>query len=70
MLFLDEPITGIGPMEKFPLIDTLRRSLEGRTVVVVDHAIVWQSRFREVAGNPHNTPNPTYHVRRKQEARS
>jgi hypothetical protein len=37
-------------MEKFPLIDTLRRSLEGRTVVVGDHAIVWQPRFREVAG--------------------
>ena len=46
-------------MEKFPLIDTLRRSLEGRTVVVVDHAIVWQPRFREVAGNPHNIPCQT-----------
>ncbi len=32
-------------MEKFPLIDTMRRSLEGKTVVVVDHDIVWQSRF-------------------------
>jgi ATP-binding cassette subfamily B protein len=45
VLFLDEPTTGMGPMEKFPLIDTMRRSLEGRTVVVVDHDIVWQSRF-------------------------
>lgn len=45
VLFLDEPTTGMGPMEKFPLIGTMRRSLEGRTVVVVDHDIVWQSRF-------------------------
>ncbi|MBC8126883.1 MAG: ABC transporter ATP-binding protein [Gloeobacteraceae cyanobacterium ES-bin-144] len=45
VLFLDEPTTGMGPMEKFPLIETMRRSLEGRTVVVVDHDIVWQSRF-------------------------
>ncbi len=45
VLFLDEPTTGMGPMEKFPLIDTMRRSLEGKTVVVVDHDIVWQSRF-------------------------
>jgi len=45
VLFLDEPTTGMGPMEKFPLIETMRRSLAGRTVVVVDHDIVWQSRF-------------------------
>lgn len=45
VLFLDEPTTGMGPMEKFPLIDTMRHSLEGKTVVVVDHDIVWQSRF-------------------------
>lgn len=45
VLFLDEPTTGMGPMEKFPLIDTMRRSLEGKTVVVVDHDIVWQSKF-------------------------
>jgi ABC-type multidrug transport system fused ATPase/permease subunit len=45
VLFLDEPTTGMGPMEKFPLIETMRHSLEGRTVVVVDHDIVWQSRF-------------------------
>lgn len=45
VLFLDEPTTGMGPMEKFPLIDTMRRSLDGKTVVVVDHDIVWQSQF-------------------------
>ncbi len=45
VLFLDEPTTGMGPMEKFPLIETMRQSLQGRTVVVVDHDIVWQSRF-------------------------
>lgn len=45
ILFLDEPTTGMGPMEKFPLIDSMRNSLDGRTVVVVDHDIVWQSRF-------------------------
>ncbi len=45
VLFLDEPTTGMGPMEKFPLIEPMRRALEGRTVVVVDHDIVWQSRF-------------------------
>lgn len=45
VLFLDEPTTGMGPMEKFPLIETMRRSLAGKTVVVVDHDIVWQSRF-------------------------
>ncbi len=45
VLFLDEPTTGMGPMEKFPLIDAMRRSLEDKTVVVVDHDIVWQSRF-------------------------
>lgn len=45
VLFLDEPTTGMGPMEKFPLIDTMRRSLKDKTVVVVDHDIVWQSQF-------------------------
>lgn len=45
VLFLDEPTTGMGPLEKFPLIDAMRSSLDGRTVVVVDHDIVWQSRF-------------------------
>ncbi len=45
ILFLDEPTTGMGPLEKFPLIDTMRNSLNGKTVVVVDHDIVWQAQF-------------------------
>jgi len=45
ILFLDEPTTGMGPMEKFPLIDPMQRALKGKTVVVVDHDIIWQSRF-------------------------
>lgn len=45
ILFLDEPTTGMGPLEKFPLIDTMRRSLMDKTVVVVDHDIVWQAQF-------------------------
>jgi ABC-type multidrug transport system fused ATPase/permease subunit len=44
-LFLDEPTTGMGPLEKFPMIDKMRAALDGRTVVVVDHDIIWQSRF-------------------------
>jgi ABC-type multidrug transport system fused ATPase/permease subunit len=44
-LFLDEPTTGMGPLEKFPMIDKMRAALGGKTVVVVDHDIIWQSRF-------------------------
>jgi ATP-binding cassette, subfamily B, bacterial len=44
-LFLDEPTTGMGPKEKFPLIEVMRRVCAGKTVVVVDHDIVWQSHF-------------------------
>jgi ABC-type multidrug transport system fused ATPase/permease subunit len=44
-LFLDEPTTGMGPLEKFPMIDKMRAALDGKTVVVVDHDIIWQSHF-------------------------
>jgi ABC-type multidrug transport system fused ATPase/permease subunit len=44
-LFLDEPTTGMGPLEKYPLIDVMRKACFGKTVVLVDHDIVWQSRF-------------------------
>jgi len=44
-LFLDEPTTGMDPLEKFPMIDKMRAALDGKTVVVVDHDIIWQSRF-------------------------
>ena len=45
VLLLDEPTTGMGPLEKFPLIDAMRKALGGRTVIVVDHDIVWQTKF-------------------------
>jgi ATP-binding cassette, subfamily B, bacterial len=44
-LFLDEPTTGMGPLEKYPLIEVMRKACFGKTVVLVDHDIVWQSRF-------------------------
>lgn len=45
ILLLDEPTTGMGPLEKFPLAEQLRRVCQGRTVVSVEHDIVWQTRF-------------------------
>ena len=45
VLLLDESTTGMGPKEKFPLIDTMREACAGKTVLVVDHDIVWQTRF-------------------------
>lgn len=47
VLFLDEPTTGMGPLEKYPLIEVMQQACAGRTVVLVDHDIVWQSRFCE-----------------------
>jgi ABC-type multidrug transport system fused ATPase/permease subunit len=44
-LFLDEPTTGMGPKDKFPLIDVMRKACAGKTTVVVDHDIAWQSHF-------------------------
>ena len=47
VLLLDEPTTGMGPLEKYPLIDVMQHACAGRTAVLVDHDIVWQSRFCE-----------------------
>jgi ABC-type multidrug transport system fused ATPase/permease subunit len=45
VLLLDESTTGMGPKEKFPLIQTMRDACAGKTVLVVDHDIMWQTRF-------------------------
>jgi ATP-binding cassette, subfamily B, bacterial len=47
VLFLDEPTTGMGPLEKYPLIDVMQQACAGRTAVLVDHDIIWQSKFCE-----------------------
>ena len=47
VLFLDEPTTGMGPLEKYPLIQVMQQACAGRTSVLVDHDIIWQSRFCE-----------------------
>jgi ABC-type transport system involved in cytochrome bd biosynthesis fused ATPase/permease subunit len=45
VLLLDEPTVGMGPLEKFPLIETMRKACLGKTAMVVDHDIVWQVQF-------------------------
>jgi ABC-type multidrug transport system fused ATPase/permease subunit len=45
ILLLDEPTTGMGPLEKYPLIEVMQHACTGRTVFLVDHDIIWQSRF-------------------------
>ncbi len=47
VLFLDEPTTGMGPLEKYPLIEVMQQACTGKTIVLVDHDIIWQSRFCE-----------------------
>jgi ATP-binding cassette subfamily B protein len=47
VLLLDEPTTGMGPLEKYPLIDVMQQACAGRTAILVDHDILWQSRFCE-----------------------
>jgi ABC-type multidrug transport system fused ATPase/permease subunit len=47
VLLLDEPTTGMGPLEKNPLIEIMQQACAGRTSVLVDHDILWQSRFCE-----------------------
>jgi ABC-type multidrug transport system fused ATPase/permease subunit len=47
VLLLDEPTTGMGPLEKYPLIEVMQQACAGRTAILVDHDILWQSRFCE-----------------------
>lgn len=44
-LFLDEPTTGMEAETKFDYVGPMRRSCQGKTVVVVDHDLLWQLRF-------------------------
>jgi len=44
-LLLDEPTTGMDPNDKYPLIPIMRQACIGKTALVGDHDIVWQSRF-------------------------
>jgi len=45
VVLLDEPTVGMGPLEKGPLVEVMRRACEGRTVVAVDHDILWMMSF-------------------------
>ena len=44
-LFLDEPTTGMEAETKFDFVGPMRRSCQGKTVIVVDHDLLWQLRF-------------------------
>ena len=44
-LFLDEPTTGMEAETKFDFVEPMRRSCHGKTVMVVDHDLLWQLRF-------------------------
>ncbi len=44
-LFLDEPTTGMEAETKFDYVGPMRRSCQGKTVIVVDHDLLWQLRF-------------------------
>jgi ABC-type multidrug transport system fused ATPase/permease subunit len=41
IIFLDEPTVGLNPMDKFPLIPTLKKACEGKTVLLVEQDILW-----------------------------
>ncbi|PTY01497.1 hypothetical protein DB346_12150 [Verrucomicrobia bacterium LW23] len=47
VLLLDEPTTGIDPLEKSALTGPLTQACTGRTVIVVDHDILWQTALCE-----------------------
>ena len=44
-LFLDEPTTGMEAETKFDFVRPMRRSCQGKTVIAVDHDLLWQLRF-------------------------
>ena len=44
-LFLDEPTTGMEAETKFDYVGPMRRSCRGKTVIVIDHDLLWQLRF-------------------------
>jgi ABC-type multidrug transport system fused ATPase/permease subunit len=44
-LFLDEPTTGMEAETKFDFVEPMRRSCQGKTVIVADHDLLWQLRF-------------------------
>jgi ATP-binding cassette subfamily B protein len=41
IIFLDEPTVGLNPADKFPLIPTLKKACEGKTVLLVEMDILW-----------------------------
>jgi ABC-type multidrug transport system fused ATPase/permease subunit len=45
IVLFDEPTVGMGPLEKAPLIDVMRDACKGKTVISVDHDILWQMGF-------------------------
>lgn len=45
VVLLDEPTVGMDAAEKAPIAQELRTVCRGRTVVSVEHDIVWQTRF-------------------------
>ncbi len=44
-LFLDEPTTGMEAETKFDYVEPMRRSCQGKTVLAVDHDLLWLLRF-------------------------
>lgn len=45
VVLFDEPTVGMGPLEKAPLINVMREACKGKTVMSVDHDILWQMGF-------------------------
>jgi ABC-type multidrug transport system fused ATPase/permease subunit len=45
VVLFDEPTVGMGPLEKAPLINVMREACAGKTVISVDHDILWQMGF-------------------------